>query len=111
MLAGLFHQHLINVWHRTRVVASLRPGIRGDGSAYVEVLYRPNGKQSSTSFEDLASAGKLSRQGIWGACGGGGAGSFGSPAATIGPRCTGAGGGAGAIPLLVLIVMIDPEMI
>jgi hypothetical protein len=45
-------------------VASLRPGIRGGGSTYVQVLYRPNGKQSSTSFEDLGSAGKLSSQGI-----------------------------------------------
>ena len=30
---------------------------------------------------------------------------------TIGRRCTGAGGGAGAIPLLTVIVMIDPGMI
>ena len=62
ILAGFFHQHLINVWRRTRVVASLRPGIRGDGSAYVQVFYRPNGKQSSTSSEDVASGRKLSSQ-------------------------------------------------
>jgi hypothetical protein len=29
----------------------------------------------------------------------------------MGTRCTGAGSGAGAIPLLMLIVMIDPGMI
>jgi hypothetical protein len=29
---------------------------RADGSTYVQVLHRLNGKQSSTSFEDLASA-------------------------------------------------------
>jgi len=49
--------------------------------------------------------------GIWMTSGGGGAGSLGPSAATIGPRWTGAGGGAGAIPLLMLIVMIDPGMI
>jgi integrase len=37
-------------------MASLRSGKRRDGSAYVQVLYRLNGKQSSTSFEDIASA-------------------------------------------------------
>jgi hypothetical protein len=35
-------------------MASLRPGPRGDGSAYTQVPYRLDGKQSSTSFEDLA---------------------------------------------------------
>jgi integrase len=42
-------------------MASLRPGVRGDGSTYVQVLYRLNGKQSSTSFEDLASATKFQK--------------------------------------------------
>jgi len=37
-------------------MASLRPGTRKDGSTYVQVLYRLDGKQSSTSFEDLPSA-------------------------------------------------------
>src|ERR1700675_5022943 len=37
-------------------MASLRSGTRRDGSTYVQVLYRLNGKQSSTSFEDLPSA-------------------------------------------------------
>jgi integrase len=37
-------------------MASLRNGKRRDGSSYVQVLYRLNGKQSSTSFEDLVSA-------------------------------------------------------
>jgi len=40
-------------------MASLRRGTRRDGSTYVQVLYRLNGKQSSTSFEDLASATKF----------------------------------------------------
>jgi CHASE1-domain containing sensor protein len=42
-------------------MASLRPGTRGDGSTYVQVLYRLDGKQSSTSFEDLASAKKFQK--------------------------------------------------
>ncbi|OBG60436.1 site-specific integrase [Mycobacterium sp. E735] len=42
-------------------MASLRRGTRGDGSTYVQVLYRLNGKQSSTSFEDLASATKFQK--------------------------------------------------
>jgi hypothetical protein len=42
-------------------VSSLRSGTRRDGSTYVQVLYRLNGKQSSTSFEDLASAQKFAR--------------------------------------------------
>ena len=37
-------------------MASLRRGTRRDDRTYVHVLYRLNGKQSSTSFEDLASA-------------------------------------------------------
>jgi len=37
-------------------MASLRRGTCRDDSTYVQVLYRLNGKQSSTSFEDLASA-------------------------------------------------------
>jgi hypothetical protein len=37
-------------------VAWLRSGTGKDGRTYVQVLYRLNGKQSSTSFEDLASA-------------------------------------------------------
>lgn len=40
-------------------MASLRSGTRRDGSTYVQVLYRLNSKQSSTSFEDLASATKF----------------------------------------------------
>jgi integrase len=42
-------------------MASLRAGKRRDGSAYVQVLYRLDGKQSSTSFEDLASAQKFQK--------------------------------------------------
>ena len=42
-------------------MASLRRGTRRDGSTYVQVLYRLNGKQSSTSFEDLASATKFQK--------------------------------------------------
>jgi hypothetical protein len=42
-------------------VASLRRGTRRDGSTYVQVLYRLNGTQSSTSFEDLASATKFQK--------------------------------------------------
>ena len=42
-------------------MASLRSGTRRDGSTYVQVLYRLNGKQSSTSFEDLASATKFQK--------------------------------------------------
>nr|WP_090281506.1 site-specific integrase [Mycolicibacterium komanii]CRL78001.1 integrase fusion protein [Mycolicibacterium komanii] len=37
-------------------MASLRSGTRKDGSTYVQVLYRLNGKQTSTSFHDLATA-------------------------------------------------------
>jgi integrase len=40
-------------------VASLRTRSRKDGSTYHAVLYRLNGKQTSTSFEDLASATKF----------------------------------------------------
>jgi hypothetical protein len=43
-------------------MASLRSGKRRDGSGYVQVLYRLNGKQSSTSFEDLPSATKFQKQ-------------------------------------------------
>jgi hypothetical protein len=42
-------------------MASLRSGTRRDGSTYVQVLYRLNGKQSSTSFEDLASVHRFQR--------------------------------------------------
>ena len=42
-------------------MASLRSGTRKDGSTYVQVLYRLNGKQSSTSFEDLASAAQFQK--------------------------------------------------
>jgi hypothetical protein len=42
-------------------MASLRGGARRDGSTYVQVLYRLNGKQTSTSFEDLASAAKFQK--------------------------------------------------
>ena len=40
-------------------VASIRT--RQGGSTYVQVLYRLNGKQSSSSFEDLASATKFQK--------------------------------------------------
>ncbi|MCX5044640.1 site-specific integrase [Aldersonia sp. NBC_00410] len=40
-------------------MASLRSGTRKDGSTYVQVLYRLDGKQTSTSFEDMASAVKF----------------------------------------------------
>jgi hypothetical protein len=43
--------------------ASLRAGKRRDGSSYVQVLYWLDGKQSSTSFEDLASAKKFQNPG------------------------------------------------
>jgi hypothetical protein len=42
-------------------MASLRSGTRRDGSTHVQVLYRLNGKQSSTSFEDLTSATKFKK--------------------------------------------------
>ncbi|OBF68808.1 integrase [Mycobacterium sp. 852002-51971_SCH5477799-a] len=42
-------------------MASLRSGTRKDGSTYVQVLYRLDGKQSSTSFEDVASAMKFQK--------------------------------------------------
>jgi hypothetical protein len=42
-------------------MASLRSGTRKDGSTYVQVLYRLDGKQTSTSFEDLASAIKFQK--------------------------------------------------
>ena len=42
-------------------MASLRKGTRKDGSTYVQVLYRADGKQTSTSFEDIASATKFKK--------------------------------------------------
>jgi hypothetical protein len=42
-------------------MASLRAGMRRDYSTYMQVLYRLDGKQSSTSFEDLASANKFQK--------------------------------------------------
>jgi hypothetical protein len=42
-------------------MASLRAGMRRDYSTYMQVLYRLDGKQSSTSFEDLASANKFEK--------------------------------------------------
>jgi hypothetical protein len=42
-------------------MASLRSGTRKDGSPYVEVFYRLDGTQSSTSFEDLPSANQFQR--------------------------------------------------
>jgi hypothetical protein len=42
-------------------MASLRGGTRRDGSPYVQVLYRLDGKQSSTSFEVMASAQKFQK--------------------------------------------------
>ena len=39
----------------------MRSGTRRDGSSYVQVLYRLNGKQSSISFEDLVSATKFQK--------------------------------------------------
>ena len=44
-------------WSKLPVVASLRNGKpRKDGTRYVQVLYRMDGKQTSTSFQDLGSA-------------------------------------------------------
>ncbi|WP_094286065.1 tyrosine-type recombinase/integrase [Mycobacterium lehmannii] len=40
-------------------MASLRKMTRKDGTSYVQVLYRLDGKQTSTSFEDLQSAAKF----------------------------------------------------
>lgn len=40
-------------------MASLRRVTRKNGTAYVQVLYRLDGKQTSTSFEDLATATKF----------------------------------------------------
>ena len=51
MASFLFHRHLINIGS----------GTRNDGSTYAQVLYRLDGKQSSTSFEDLASAKKFQK--------------------------------------------------
>jgi hypothetical protein len=51
----------INIGRLSSHMASLRPGTRRDGSTYVQVLYRLDGKQSSTSFEDLASAKKFQK--------------------------------------------------
>jgi len=42
-------------------MASLRRCARKDGSTYVQVLYRLDGRQSSTSFEDLAPATKFQK--------------------------------------------------
>jgi integrase len=42
-------------------MASLRSGTRRDDTGYVQVLYRLNGKQSSTSFEDLGAATKFQK--------------------------------------------------
>jgi hypothetical protein len=42
-------------------MASLRSGTRKDGSSYVQVLYRLEGKQTSTSFEDMTSAVRFQR--------------------------------------------------
>lgn len=42
-------------------MASLGRGTRSDGSNYLQVLHRLNGKHSSTSFEDLASATKFQK--------------------------------------------------
>jgi hypothetical protein len=57
----LFDQHLINIGRLSSHLASVRPGTRRDGSTYVQVLYRLDGKQSSTSFEELASAKKFQK--------------------------------------------------
>ena len=40
-------------------MASLRPVARKNGTEHVQVLYRLGGKQTSTSFEDLATATKF----------------------------------------------------
>jgi hypothetical protein len=40
-------------------MASLRTRSRKDGSVYHSVLYRLDGRQASTSFEDVASATKF----------------------------------------------------
>ena len=41
------------------LVASIRARRRRDGSVYFSVLYRRDGKQASTSFEDFASASRF----------------------------------------------------
>jgi len=53
-----FHQHLPI---KLCAIASLRSGSRKDGSTYVQVLYRLDGKQTSTSFEDMASAARFQK--------------------------------------------------
>jgi hypothetical protein len=61
-LAGcLFHQHLINIGRLSSPHGVVSAGTRRDGSTYMQVLYRLDGKQSSTSFEDLASAKKFQK--------------------------------------------------
>jgi hypothetical protein len=42
-------------------MASLRAGTRREGSTDMQVLYRLDGKQSATPFEDLASANKFQK--------------------------------------------------
>jgi hypothetical protein len=49
----------VKIWMFWLFVASIRT--RQGGSTYVQVLYRLNGKQSSSSFEDLASATKFQK--------------------------------------------------
>jgi hypothetical protein len=44
---------------RSRAMASVRTRARKNGTEYYAVLYRFNGKQTSTSFEDFASASKF----------------------------------------------------
>lgn len=42
-------------------MASRRGGTRRDGTTYVQVLNRLDGKQTSASFEDMASATKFQK--------------------------------------------------
>jgi hypothetical protein len=58
LVSSTSHQHFGS---ELGVVASLRRGTRRDDSTYVQVLYRLDGKQGSTSFEDLASAARFQK--------------------------------------------------
>ena len=53
------NSHVHKQCYRSVAMASLRTRSRKDGSSYHSVLYRLNGRQTSTSFEDVASATKF----------------------------------------------------
>jgi hypothetical protein len=57
LFSSTLHQH----WRQTGPMASLRSGTRKDGSTYIQVLYRLDGKQTSTSFHDVRSATKFKK--------------------------------------------------